>query len=226
MNVRSRSRKLLLAALLTTSGVSTSGIAAIAAPGMSSTVAVSSVPGLAQALGLVPVKQSHSHRKSKILPARRNTPITAIAPTRVSLVVGKNPTAQELSLGAVNLLAGSSVTRYLDITNTGNIPLVALTIGVSASPVVQLVSSASQGAQLIISQCSVPWTGSICKGQSIHGGTWPLMVATDGGMAIPNIINGAPGETDYLAVVFSLPASSTLANEKTMLTWIIVGTGR
>ena len=248
MNVRGRSRKLLLAALLTTSGVSTSGIAVIAAPGMSATVTVSSIPHLAQALGIV--SQGVRPHKARVIPNQpivptkagqvvgvpvSSAPITPVTPTNIApqsttppvnvgvSVTSQQPVAQQLSLGMTNLLAGESATRFVNVTNTGNVPVVSLTIGVTPNPMIPLISSSSEGISVTVSQCSVAWSGNSCGGVSSIGSPAPL--ASLSNMVITPIAGGT-SMTDHLAFTFSLPQSSTLSGEHTTLTWILTATGQ
>ncbi len=221
MNVRGRSRKLLLAALLTTSGVSTSGIAVIAAPGMSATVTVSSIPHLAQALGIV--SQGVRPHKARVIPNQPIVPTTT-PPVNVGVsVTSQQPVAQQLSLGMTNLLAGESATRFVNVTNTGNVPVVSLTIGVTPNPMIPLISSSSEGISVTVSQCSVAWSGNSCGGVSSIGSPAPL--ASLSNMVITPIAGGT-SMTDHLAFTFSLPQSSTLSGEHTTLTWILTATGQ
>lgn len=223
----SRYRKLLLAALLTTSGVSTSGIAVIAAPGMSATVAVSSIPHLAQALGIV--SQGVRPHKARVIPNQpivptNITPQSTTPPVNVGVsVTSQQPVAQQLSLGMTNLLAGESATRFVNVTNTGNVPVVSLTIGVTPNPMIPLISSSSEGISVTVSQCSVAWSGNSCDGVSSIGSPTPL--ASLSNMVITPIAGGT-SMTDHLAFTFSLPQSSTLSGEHTTLTWILTATGQ
>ena len=129
VSTRRRLRTIVLAALLSTSGVSTSGLALLSMPGVSSTANVLSIPGLVQALAPKPHK-----------PARAMSVVAIAAPGVTSTLLQ----------GALNLIPGQTVTRHVEIFNSGNTRFRAITLLMSTSSPVALVSSTTQGIGVVV----------------------------------------------------------------------------
>lgn len=214
---RKTPRQLVFAALLTTSGISTSGMVIIAAPGETPAVSVSSIPHLAQALG--ETKNGHPPSQSLYKQPKNST---AAKPLAISLSLSGGVAAASLSLGATDLVAGDGVTRYLNITNTGQGIIQATTIAINASPQVPLATSPHNGIQLSISQCSQPWVSAACPAITTAVFSAPLSGALNRAISAPGSIS--PGGGKYLSITFGLPPNSTLAGEQTTLNWTIIGT--
>ena len=81
----------------------------------------------------------------------------------VSIALGAVGPANRLTLGANGLLPGDTMQRVIDLQNTG-IPgsddLAAVSLTTSASLSSLLDTDATNGLQMAIDRCSVPWTES------------------------------------------------------------------
>ena len=116
-------------------------------------------------------------------------------------------------------LPGDSLTRALNLENTGNVALSSVNLATSASPSGPLVTDAVNGLQLRLEQCSRAWT---------KGGTTELPTYTCDGTqrtlysgpvistaALPAPKSLTPGGEDNL--VFTLSVPTTASNDKQAL---------
>jgi len=192
-------RLLGLGVLLVTSAASATGFGVLGSANTATTTRPpSSVPGLAQVLGLVPSRTGVTSRRSsprQSLPP----PISRTAPAmRLALAVGASGT---LDLGASNLVPGGSVTRTLIVNNAGNTPIQAVTL----SPTLRI--------PLRHLEVVVSWASGI-----LLDATLPLTAP----LVVPVFL--APGQLATFNVTFRLALGATGQGQKGKVEWLITAT--
>jgi hypothetical protein len=149
----------------------------------------------------------------------------------VSVTVGSGDVGVEwassgsaaLTVPVASILPAQSTERLVELHNTGSIPVSELQLVVAAAN-----ANNSDGLQLAISDCSVPWSGTTtftCAGvETVVSADRPLRAT----IALPALSSTEPGGRDYLRLVFRLPSSapSTLQGATTNVTFEILGNQR
>jgi len=107
---------------------------------------------------------------------------------------------------------GDSLTRAVNLVNSGNVALGSVTLSTSVATPSVLTTDVSNGLQLAVKSCSVPWTqgGTASAATYTCGATERLLGS---GPAVANIVLNSPaslaaGSTDYLTFSVSLPGSA------------------
>jgi hypothetical protein len=109
-------------------------------------------------------------------------------------------------------LPGDSMTRAVNLVNDGNSPLSAVTLSSTATAGSVLTTDTTNGLQLTVKKCSVPWTqGGTAQAPTYACSGTETLVGS--GPAVSNVtVNGAAalnaGGTDYLTFSISLPTSA------------------
>jgi spore coat-associated protein N len=160
----------------------------------------------------------------------------SISSGTVSIALGATGAAtNRLTVNATNIVPGDTIQRSVDLTSSSSDPLGSVSLTTSASPSSLLDTDATNGLQMTITACSVPWTES---------GTSPAFTYTCGGTTstpVParavigsnislsglNVLSSATG-TDHLRVALSLPATAgnTFQGLSSTVTYAFTGTQR
>jgi spore coat-associated protein N len=138
-----------------------------------------------------------------------------VASGTVNVAVGATGTAaNRLSVPASGLVPGDTVQRAVTLSNTGNQNLSAVTLTTAASPTSKLDTDTTNGLQLTIDACSVPW---------VEAGTSPAYTYTCTGtttqvlapravaganMALAGLNSLTSAAADNLRVTVTLPAAA------------------
>ena len=85
---------------------------------------------------------------------------TPVSTGTVSIALGASGAANRLSVAASGLVPGDTVQRAVDLSVTGDQDLSAVSLTTTASPSSVLDSDPTNGLQMVIDMCSVPWTES------------------------------------------------------------------
>jgi predicted ribosomally synthesized peptide with SipW-like signal peptide len=118
-----------------------------------------------------------------------------------------------LSVNVTGIVPGDTMQREVDVSNTGNQPVNAITLTTNATATSLLDSDATNGLQMVVDRCSQAWT---------EAGVSPAYTYTCAGTQTNNIIpsravigSGLPlaatlavGGTDYLRVTLSFPSAA------------------
>jgi spore coat-associated protein N len=137
-----------------------------------------------------------------------------------------------LTVGAANLIPGNSISRAVQLSNTGTVALSSVALTTSASPTSLLDSDAVNGLQMTIQSCPTAWT---------EAGTAPAYTYTcTGGAAtvlasrpvigsnvtLPALASLAAGGIDHLVVTSTFPvtAPNTLQNQTSTISFNFLGT--
>ena len=127
---------------------------------------------------------------------------------------------------------GDSLTRAVNLVNSGNVALGSVTLSTTAAASSVLTTDATNGLQLAVKSCSVPWTqaGTATAATYTCSGTERLL---GNGPAVGNIALSSPaslgaGGTDYLTFAVSLPAGAdnTFQGKSAALSLTFTGTQR
>lgn len=131
------------------------------------------------------------------------TPMAATAGTlKLDLTNGANFAA------AIDKLApGDTVTRYVQLTNSGNLAAQALKFKVDATGD-SVLTTGAKSVTMSIKSCTVAWTTGACTGgteanQASDASVASFASMTDFSNSVSLDVNGST----YLKVVFTLPAS-------------------
>ena len=120
----------------------------------------------------------------------------------VSIALGATGTAaNRLSVTAANIVPGDTISRAVTLSNTGDQALATIVLNTTATTASLLTSDATNGLQMTINSCSVPWT---------EAGTAPAYTYTCTGTTTP-VLASRPvlGTATALAVPAALPAAGT-----------------
>jgi predicted ribosomally synthesized peptide with SipW-like signal peptide len=127
---------------------------------------------------------------------------------------------------------GDSLTRAVNLVNSGNVALGSVTLNTTVSAPSILTTDTTNGLQLAVKSCSVPWTqgGTATAATYACSGTERVLGS---GPAVSNITLNNPaslaaGATDYLTFAVSLPttAGNTFQGQSAALSLVFTGTQR
>lgn len=152
----------------------------------------------------------------------------------VTLSIPSPGTANRLTLGASDIVPGDTLQRVVDLSNSGNTDLASITLTTTASPSSLLDTDTTNGLQMTIDKCSVPWTESgsspaftySCSGTtSAVLASQPVIGST---MTLSNLATITAGSTDHLRVTLTFPSGATnsLQGQTSAITYSFDGTQR
>jgi predicted ribosomally synthesized peptide with SipW-like signal peptide len=131
-----------------------------------------------------------------------------------------------------NFVPGDSLTRAVNLVNSGNTAFGSVTLGTTVAAPSVLTTDVTNGLQMAVKSCSVPWTqaGTATAATYTCGGTERLLGS---GPAVSNIglnnpLSLTPGSTDHLTFSISLPgtADNTFQGKSAALSLVFTGTQR
>jgi predicted ribosomally synthesized peptide with SipW-like signal peptide len=134
----------------------------------------------------------------------------AVSSGNVQIALGSTDT--NLSYTIAGLLPGDTVTRFVDLKNTGNSNLGSVTLKTTdmATPASPLTTDATNGLQLAIETCSVAWTvtdqASNCAGT--RGSAALTSSRIIGERELTNLSSLVAGKSDFLKITGTLPDSA------------------
>lgn len=137
-----------------------------------------------------------------------------------------------LNINATDVAPGETMQRSFDLTNSGTINLASITLTTTASPSSLLDTDVTNGLQIVIDRCSVPWTESgppytyICGGSTSSVLASPAIIGS--AISLSNLTTTTVGNTDHLRVTITLPgtAGNTFQNITSSITFSFTGTQR
>lgn len=123
-----------------------------------------------------------------------------------------------LSVDATNVAPGDTIQRSVDVKNTGSIDFSAVTLTTTAAPANILTSNVTNGLQLRVDRCSVPWTESgaspaftySCSGATsavLEGGGGSPVAVLGSARALNNLLLNA-SNVNHLRVTLSFPTTA------------------
>jgi Camelysin metallo-endopeptidase len=164
-----------------------------------------------------------------------STPINATVSTgTLSIDVAQPAGAVAIPVTTTNFVPGDSITRAVNLVNDGGADLGSVNVSstLTSSPANVLTTDATNGLQLSVKACSVPWT----QGGTASAPTYTCSGTTRTILSGP-AVNNAPlsgpasltaGGTDYLTFSLSLPSSAdnTFQGKSASLSLVFTGTQR
>jgi spore coat-associated protein N len=139
-----------------------------------------------------------------------------------------------LTLGASDIVPGDTMQRVVDVENTGNSVLAAITLTTTASPSSLLDTDPTNGLQMAIDECSQSWSESgvapaytyTCGGTTSNVLASQAVIGTD--LALSNMTSTTPGDSDHLRVTLTFPSGTgnALQGQTSAITYAFTGTQR
>jgi hypothetical protein len=157
----------------------------------------------------------------------------AVSSGTVQIALGAAGGANRLSVGASGLVPGDTVQRAVDLSVSGDQALSAVALTTTASPSSVLDTDATDGLQMVIDACSVPWTESGTAPAYTYScsGTTTGVVATraviGSNLALPGVgLN--PTDVSHLRVTLALPtaAGNAFQGQSSTVNFSFTGTQR
>ena len=160
----------------------------------------------------------------------------AISSGTVSIALGATGgVTNRLTVNATNIVPGDTIQRSVDLTNSSSDPLGSVSLTTTASPSSLLDTDATNGLQMAITSCSVPWTESgtspaftySCSGSTSTVVASRAVIGSNISLSGLNVLSSATG-TDHLRVTLSLPSSAgnTFQGLSSTITYAFTGTQR
>jgi predicted ribosomally synthesized peptide with SipW-like signal peptide len=160
----------------------------------------------------------------------------AISSGTVSIALGATGgVTNRLTVNATNIVPGDTIQRSVDLTNSSSDPLGSVSLTTTASPSSLLDTDATNGLQMAITSCSVPWTESgtspaftySCSGSTSTVVASRAVIGSNISLSGLNVLSSATG-TDHLRVTLSLPSSAgnTFQGLNSTVTYAFTGTQR
>jgi spore coat-associated protein N len=156
----------------------------------------------------------------------------------VSIALGATgASTNRLTVGASNVVPGDTIQRTADLINNGGSSadnLSSIVLSTTASPSSLLDTEVTNGLQMVIEKCSVPWTeaGTAPAYTYTCSGTTSTVLASraviGSNMALSNLSSLSTGSTDHLRVTLTLPAAAPNAMQglTSTISYNFVGTQR
>jgi predicted ribosomally synthesized peptide with SipW-like signal peptide len=160
----------------------------------------------------------------------------SISSGTVSIALGATGSVtNRLTVNASNIVPGDTIQRSVDLTSSSSDPLGSLSLTTSAAPSSLLDTDATNGLQMTITECSVPWTESgtspaftyACSGTTTTVLASRALIGSNISLTGLNVLASA-NSTDHLRVTLSLPASAgnTFQGLSSTVTYAFTGTQR
>ncbi len=156
----------------------------------------------------------------------------------VSIALGATgASTNRLTVGASNVVPGDTIQRTADLLNNGNGSsdnLSGIVLSTTASPSSLLDTEATNGLQMAIEKCSVPWTeaGTAPAYTYTCSGTTSTVLASraviGSNLPLAGLASLSTGATDHLRVTLTLPAAApnTMQGLTSTISYNFVGTQR
>ena len=153
----------------------------------------------------------------------------------VTIALGATGAAtNRLTVNATGVVPGDTIQRSFDLSNTGNQNLATVALTTTASPSSLLDSDATNGLQMVLDKCSLPWveTGTSPAFTYTCGGTNTTVIASraviGSNLTLAAIAALSSGGTDHLRVTLTLPSATgnTFQGLTSTLTYAFTGTQR
>ncbi|MCU1452823.1 MAG: hypothetical protein JWN46_969 [Acidimicrobiales bacterium] len=153
----------------------------------------------------------------------------------VTIALGSTgASTNRLTVAASAVAPGDTMQRSVDLINGGSIDLAAITLSTTATTSSLLDTDATNGLQMVVDKCSVPWTESGTTPAFTYtcSGTTTSVIATraviGSNLAMSSLASLTAGATDHLRVTLTLPsaAGNTFQNQASTISYTFAGTQR
>jgi spore coat-associated protein N len=156
----------------------------------------------------------------------------------VSIALGATgASTNRLTVGASNVVPGDTIQRSVDLVNNGGSSadnLSGIVLTTTASPSSLLDTEVTNGLQMVIEKCSVPWVEAgtapaytyTCSGTTST--VLPSRAVIGSSIALSGLASLTTGSTDHLRVTLTLPtaAPNTMQGQTSTISYNFVGTQR
>ena len=137
---------------------------------------------------------------------------TTVASGTLSIDLTQPAGAYAIPVSVTGMVPGDSITRAVNLVNDGTLGLSSVSVVSTATAPSVLTTDATNGLQLSVKSCSVPWT----QGGTASAPTYACSATQSTIMLGPVVSNAAlsnpaslnPGGSDYLTFSISLPATA------------------
>jgi hypothetical protein len=158
---------------------------------------------------------------------------TSVSSGTVTIALGASGAANRLAVAATGLVPGDTVQRAADLNVTGDQDLSSVSLTTSASTSSVLDTDATNGLQMVVDMCSVPWTESGTAPAYTYtcSGTQTTLVASRPVIGANLALSGVAltaGSTSHLRVTLTLPstADNTFQAKSSVIGFTFTGTQR
>ncbi len=141
------------------------------------------------------------------------TPVsTSVASGTLSIDLSQPAGAHAIPVSVAGMVPGDSITRAVNLVNDGDLAMSSISVVSTATSPSILTTDPTNGLQLAVRSCSVPWTqgGTSAAATYTCSGTTSTLVSgpvvNNGGLTNPKALT--PGQTDYLTFSITLPTSA------------------
>jgi hypothetical protein len=141
------------------------------------------------------------------------TPVnTTVASGTLSIDLSQPAGAHSIPVSVAGIVPGDSITRAVNLVNDGDLAMSSISVVSTATAPSILTTDQTNGLQLAVRSCSVPWTqgGTSTAATYTCSGTTSTLVSgpvVNNG-ALPNPKSLTRGQTDYLTFAITLPTSA------------------
>jgi spore coat-associated protein N len=160
----------------------------------------------------------------------------SISSGTVSIALGATgAVTNRLTVNATSIVPGDTIQRSVDLTNSSSDPLGSVSLTTTAAPSSLLDTDGTNGLQMTITSCSVPWTESgtspaftySCSGSTSTVLASRAVIGSNISLSSLNVLSSATG-TDHLRVTLTLPSSAgnTFQGLSSTITYAFTGTQR
>ena len=120
---------------------------------------------------------------------------------------------QGMTMSATNFVPGDSISRSVELVNSGNLAFAGISLASSATTSSILDTDRANGLQLSAKSCSVVWTETVTNGVATYtcSGTTTNVVASNPAVlsaSLPTPASANPNGRDHLLITVSLPTSA------------------
>jgi Camelysin metallo-endopeptidase len=137
---------------------------------------------------------------------------TTVATGTLSINLAQPAGAYAIPVSVTGLVPGDSITRAVNLVNDGDLAMSSISVVSAATASSILTTDATNGLQLSVKACSVPWT----QGGTASAPSYSCSATERTVLNAPVVSNAqlsspaslTPGGTDYLTFSISLPTTA------------------
>ncbi|MCW2508945.1 MAG: uncharacterized protein JWP68_2093 [Modestobacter sp.] len=149
----------------------------------------------------------------------------------LSLDLNATNSTATLPMTAAGFVPGDSISRSVDLVNSGNLAFAGISLASTATTSSVLDTDKTNGLQLSVKSCPVNWTESVSNGVATYtcSGTASTVVNSSPAVstsALANVASVNPKGTDHLVITLTLPigADNTFQGKTSALSVSFTGT--
>jgi hypothetical protein len=148
----------------------------------------------------------------------------------LSLDLNATNSTATLPMNASGFVPGDSISRSVDLANSGNLAFAGISLNSTATTSSLLDTDKINGLQLSVKACSMNWTETVTAGVATYtcSGTTSTVVNSSAvtTATVQNVASLNAGGTDHLVVTLSLPTSAdnNFQNKSSALSISFTGT--